>query len=130
LPSPGEPYTTPDRLLARLPGKVEDALRRDGLLRADERLAVIDARAGVASAVGPDGVPRRFRLGEGFEVTNVDGVAFTLLSDKPGSIEIAGVILLMAMLGAVVLARKQVQIDEEAKARHAATLAARAEGVP
>jgi NADH-quinone oxidoreductase subunit J len=55
-------------------------------------------------------------------VTNIEGVAFSLLRDHPGSIEIAGVILLMAMLGAVVLARKQVQLDEEAKARHAAQL--------
>lgn len=58
----------------------------------------------------------------GSAVTNIEGVAFSLLRDHPGSIEIAGVILLMAMLGAVVLARKQVQLDEEAKARHAAQL--------
>jgi NADH-quinone oxidoreductase subunit J len=58
----------------------------------------------------------------GTEVTNIEGVAFALLEEHPGSIEIAGIILLMAMLGAVVLARKQVQLDEEAKARHAAQL--------
>jgi NADH-quinone oxidoreductase subunit J len=58
----------------------------------------------------------------GDDATNVEGVAVSLLRDHPGSIEIAGVILLMAMLGAVVLARKQVQLDEEAKARHAAQL--------
>src|ERR1043165_3368221 len=52
------------------------------------------------------------------KVKNIEGVGFTLLADHPGAIEIAGVILLMAMLGAVVLARKQVQLDEEAKARH------------
>jgi NADH-quinone oxidoreductase subunit J len=57
-------------------------------------------------------------------VHNIEAVGFSLLADHPGSIEIAGVILLMAMLGAVVLARKQVQLDEEAKARHAASLAA------
>lgn len=57
------------------------------------------------------------------EPANIEGVAFSLLRDHPGSIEIAGIILLMAMLGAVVLARKQVQLDEEAKARHAALLA-------
>jgi NADH-quinone oxidoreductase subunit J len=56
------------------------------------------------------------------QVDNIEGVAFSLLRDHPGSIEIAGIILLMAMLGAVVLARKQVQLDEEAKARHAALL--------
>lgn len=56
-------------------------------------------------------------------VKNIEAVGFTLLADHPGAIEIAGVILLMAMLGAVVLARKQVQLDEEAKAHHAASLA-------
>jgi NADH-quinone oxidoreductase subunit J len=64
----------------------------------------------------------------GDEVRNIEGVAISLLRDHPGSIEIAGVILLMAMLGAVVLARKQVQLDEEAKARHAALLSDNAEG--
>ena len=53
---------------------------------------------------------------------NVEEVAFEFLAGHPGAIEIAGVILLMAMLGAVVLARKQVEMGEEAKARHAATL--------
>jgi NADH-quinone oxidoreductase subunit J len=55
--------------------------------------------------------------------SNISGVAVSLLRDHPGAIEIAGIVLLMAMLGAVVLARKQVQLDEEAKARHAARLA-------
>lgn len=63
------------------------------------------------------------------EVANIEGVAFSLLREHPGSIEIAGVILLMAMLGAVVLARKQVQLDEEAKARHAALLSDTSGGV-
>jgi hypothetical protein len=45
-----------------------------------------------------------------------------LLGEHPGTIEIAGVILLMAMLGSVVLSRKQVQIDEEAKRRPALAL--------
>jgi NADH-quinone oxidoreductase subunit J len=74
-------------------------------------------------------LPGKARLMEGLpaavatpEPTNTERVAFDLLADHPGSIEIAGVILLMAMLGAVVLARKQVQIDEEAKARQAGHL--------
>lgn len=46
------------------------------------------------------------------QLTNVEGVGFALLADHPGAIEIAGVILLMAMLGAVVLARKKVELDE------------------
>jgi hypothetical protein len=57
-------------------------------------------------------------------VKNPESLGFNLLKDHPGTIEIAGVILLMAMLGSVVLSRKQVQIDEEAKGRQAQALAA------
>lgn len=48
-------------------------------------------------------------------LTNVEGVGFALLADHPGGIEVAGVVLLMAMLGAVVLARKKVELDDQAK---------------
>lgn len=47
---------------------------------------------------------------------NLDGVGFTLIAEHPMALELAGVILLMAMLGAVVLARKQIEIGEEEKA--------------
>jgi hypothetical protein len=56
-------------------------------------------------------------------VTNSEMLGFNLLRDHPGTIEIAGVILLMAMLGAVVLSRKQVQLDDEAKMRQVTALA-------
>ena len=56
------------------------------------------------------------------EATNVERVGVNLLADYPGSIEIAGVILLMAMLGAVVLARKKIMADEEEKASQAKRL--------
>ena len=59
---------------------------------------------------------------EELRVTNVEAVGFNLLRDHPGAIEIAGVILLMAMLGAVVLSRKQVEMDEDAKRAMAAKL--------
>lgn len=49
------------------------------------------------------------------ELSNVEGVGFTLLADQPGGIEVAGIVLLMAMLGAVVLARKKVELDDQAK---------------
>lgn len=51
---------------------------------------------------------------------NTFGVGFALIDEHPGAIEIAGVILLMAMLGAVVLARKKVEMDEAVKAMAAA----------
>lgn len=51
---------------------------------------------------------------------NLDGVGFTLIAEHPMALELAGVILLMAMLGAVVLARKQIEIGEAEKASAAA----------
>jgi hypothetical protein len=70
----------------------------------------------------PDGGQRQVVLPPGLAPTNTEGLAFNLLGDYPGTIEIAGVILLMAMLGAVVLARKFAQIDEEAKSAAAVGL--------
>lgn len=60
---------------------------------------------------------------EELTITNNEMLGFNLLRDHPGTIEIAGVILLMAMLGAVVLSRKQVQMDDDAKAARVTHLA-------
>jgi NADH-quinone oxidoreductase subunit J len=138
LPLPGRPPE--ETLIVRMPGKVETALRNAGLMKAGEKLdrneqtgaPAIDLAAGVVRIVDKDGVPRTIERKDwpaGMKPTNIEGVGFSLLADHPGAIEIAGVILLMAMLGAVVLARKQVELDEEAKARHAARLSAETEGV-
>lgn len=51
---------------------------------------------------------------KGLSLSNTEGVAFSLIDAHPGAIEIAGVILLMSMLGAVILSRKKVEMDEEA----------------
>lgn len=140
LPPPTEVST--QQQLAMLPGKVERALRQAGLMTADERIArgpdradgspgapLIDLSSGgygvqiaygqgQVRTVGPDHPdwPRDLY------VTNPEAVGFALLNGAPGAIEVAGVILLMAMLGAVVLARKKVELDEAeklaAQARH------------
>lgn len=52
-----------------------------------------------------------------FGATDLDGVGWALIAGHPMSLELAGVILLMAMLGAVVLARKQAELGEAAKRR-------------
>jgi NADH-quinone oxidoreductase subunit J len=127
----------PDQLLLPyMPGKVERALRNAGLMTSGERLAgdpetglaAVDPIAGIVRIVDAQGTMREIHR-ESWPpemwVYNTEGVGWDLLAGHPGAIEIAGIILLMAMLGAVVLARKQVQIDEEAKARHAAFLMAR-----
>jgi len=59
---------------------------------------------------------------------NLDGVGFALVAAHPMALELAGVILLMAMLGAVVLARKQIEISEDEKAVAAAAMRARQGG--
>ncbi|MDX9910529.1 MAG: NADH-quinone oxidoreductase subunit J [Phycisphaerales bacterium] len=119
-------------LLLRLPGKVETELRELGLMEHDEALVrdasgalMLDPVAREAVVVEPDGTTRVVSWPEGeLNVQNIEGLGFNLLDEHPGSIEIAGVILLMAMLGAVVLSRKQVEMDEEAKARQARRLSA------
>src|SRR5690606_25122341 len=108
-----------DALLAQLPRKVEKALREPTdatgkpVLQDGERLArsaegtytidPVNRTATVRRGDDPsgDGPTRVVPLPADLEVYNVEGVAFTLLNDHPGAIEIAGVILLMAMLGAV-----------------------------
>jgi NADH-quinone oxidoreductase subunit J len=135
-----------DADLVLLPGRIESTLRNAGVMKPGEfitrdettgRPEIILTRDAMQRAVDVDGVwvaggggpeAQRFiprsQWPADLAATNIEGVGFELLAAHPGAIEIAGVILLMAMLGAVVLARKQVQLDEEAKARHAASLAA------
>lgn len=115
-----------------LPKKIETALRDARLMDADEQIARDEAGEYQLDLYPVSGGPGTVTIayGEGrtrvlstnhpdwpkdLKLTNVEGVAFTLLRDHPGSIEIAGVVLLMAMLGAVVLARKKVELDEQAK---------------
>ena len=137
-----------DAILSKLPGKVEDNLSASlldaELMAPDERIA----RQAEAGRVWIDSANRRVLVSKGENTpspeqgeqvrwvdvpaemwpadlvgTNVEGVGLNLLADHPMTIEIAGVILLMAMLGATVLARKQVDLEEEAKARQARHLA-------
>jgi NADH-quinone oxidoreductase subunit J len=119
-----------DALLAEMPRKIERALGAAGTLPAggkvklDERNRAVVDWANRQVAVVAGGTESQVAIPEGLKVSNPDRLGFNLLRDHPGTIEIAGVILLMAMLGAVVLSRKQVQIDEEAKMKQAHSLAA------
>lgn len=117
-------------LLSQLPGRVQSALSeaRDpadpskSLLRSGEKVVAVDVERKLAtvatassSGVAGGGERRVVPFPADIEIYNVEGVAFTLLNKHPGAIEIAGIILLMAMLGAVVLARKKVEMDDAAK---------------
>jgi NADH-quinone oxidoreductase subunit J len=86
----------------------EDGSLGEFIIDADNRtvLVQVDAEGGARRTVT---WPEEVQLGP------VQGVGYELIKAQPGSIEIAGVILLMAMVGSVVLARKHMQIDEDAK---------------
>ena len=133
-----------------VPRRVERALREADLIAADERIARTDAPPNRLDGVTDSGLLMNLKpqpdgrvLGSvtiaygnnqrrvvtsddprwpaDMGLTNAEGVGMSLLADLPGAIETAGIILLMAMLGAVVLARKKVELDEAAKAQaHAA----------
>ncbi|QOI99648.1 MAG: NADH-quinone oxidoreductase subunit J [Phycisphaeraceae bacterium] len=111
------------RIMSDMPRRVRAILREKGHEVADtDAVAVsVDGRTVTIRPAG-GGEARTVGLTEGLSPTNVESLGFNLLRDHPGSIEIAGVILLMAMLGAVVLSRKQVELDEEAKSRQARLL--------
>lgn len=125
-----QPRVSPESILAAMPRKIEAALLNAGTLpeggkvQIDEHSgnATINADGPTVAVSTPEGT-RHIALPPDLKASNADQLGFNLLRDHPGTIEIAGVILLMAMLGAVVLSRKNAQIDEEAKMSHAAMLA-------
>lgn len=130
LPTPSGDKS--EALLAEMPRKVERVLREHDLITAGEHVALAgeksmladmdDSRIWINTANGGRRAIMRPDWPESMDVKNIEALGFNLLRDHPGAIEIAGVILLMAMLGAVVLSRKQVQIDEELKMRQAQKL--------
>ncbi len=107
-----------DAVLGMMPLKIERDMKRDGLIEADEKVA---GAAGVhmetrtVDVTSPRGGREGVAMPADLHASNVQSVGFVLLGQHPGAIEIAGVILLMAMLGAVVLARKKVEIEDQAK---------------
>ena len=137
-----------DRILAHLPLRIERALHEEHLLGDEGGILPNEA---LARSVNEDGSPGPFLIDaeartavvqvqtEGgarrtvawpadLELTNAESIGWDLIKNHPGAIEMAGVILLMAMLGAVVLARKQMQIDEDAKRDQAAGMHAATAG--
>jgi NADH-quinone oxidoreductase subunit J len=135
--APSRVDASPEPTLELFPGKwdadLTENLRDAGLIDETEVVAINDGIAEVDLADGtvlftsPDGGTRRVAvpaelLPETFAAGNVERLGKNLLAEHPMTIEIAGVILLMAMLGATVLARKQVDIEEAEKAKAARRL--------
>ncbi len=90
---------------ASLIAKVDTALRQADLLPAGQRVLSIDAESGTA-VVGTSEATTIVTLPEQLEIENIEHVGWDLLAEFPVSLELAGVILLLAMIGAVVLVRQ------------------------
>ncbi len=146
LPTPANGTTlaqAQNQVLVNLPKKIDKELARNGLLdggwrvaRApetgkamvdvDERIILLELIEGkdthgepvviATRTLGPDEWP------ESLGANNLDRLGYNLLNDHPMMIEVAGIILLMAMLGATVLARKHVELEEDLKAAQARKL--------
>ncbi len=129
-------------VLMQMPRKVDRVLDRAGLLEdgwrvvRDEQtghaMIDVDARTIELELIGEDAHGHETVLAtrtldetqwpEKLAADNLDRLGFNLLSDHPIMLEVAGMILLMAMLGATVLARKHVELEEALKAAQARKL--------
>lgn len=116
-------------LIERMPRKVERALVDAGLpanikvervLSADEALVTFprgyEGGSDLYSRTVEAGHSVNVPIPDDLRVENIQLVGWQLVGGHPLGLELAGVILLMAMLGAVVLSRKQIQIEESRKA--------------
>lgn len=93
---------------------LKDGAESELMEMASERDRFASLFAGEEPVVGAGGVVV-MQIPADAMATNLDGVGWALIAGHPMTLEIAGVILLMAMLGATVLARKQIEIGEDEK---------------
>ncbi len=133
IDSAGDERIATNEVLQYLPVKVDRVLRRadmmgddEWVLRLEDGTAAVDALNRMITVENKDLGTTRVISGdqwpEELEASNLDRLGFNLMNDHPMTIEIAGIILLMAMLGATVLARKHTEFEDELKAAHARTL--------
>ena len=123
LPPPPDPHAVRVRAwekLEALPDRLEMAVRREAGLASDSALQIGDLRVedgvAVVEVLAGDGAgPRTVELPEAAMPENIEQVGLALIAKFPVSLELAGVILLMAMFGAVVLARRQIELSEQEK---------------
>jgi NADH-quinone oxidoreductase subunit J len=111
--------------LERMPGRVREYA--EAAVGAPVEVVMDGERARVtAGEPGPDGLPafatvlvngeaRAVELPAEAMPENVERVGLALIAKFPVSLELAGVILLLAMFGAVILARRQIELTEDEK---------------
>lgn len=106
------------RQLEKMPRQLEEIVQRDhpgASVKADTQGHAIhmdNGKAAVQVSLA-DGKALAVALPDDAMPSNVQGVGLALIQQFPVSLELAGVILLMAMFGAVVLARKQIELGED-----------------
>lgn len=88
-------------------------------LSADQAVFFTDGSRGPRMTVDLTAGDVDAALVEAFLPRNIETVGLALVWKFPASLEVAGIILLMAMFGAVVLARKQIELGEDEKRQHA-----------
>jgi NADH-quinone oxidoreductase subunit J len=108
------------RMMPRRVDQFVEAQMPGGVVATDERGPLVDvAKHGSSAAVRvqtvENGVTTTTTLTLPPEAapTNTQSVGLALVSRFPASLELASVILLMAMFGAAVLARKQIELGED-----------------
>ncbi|MFG0329618.1 MAG: NADH-quinone oxidoreductase subunit J [Phycisphaerales bacterium] len=113
--APALPFGDPD--LAQLTGKIKRELIAADLANENSAIVGVDPIGREVLVVEPGGsadAPRIVVLPDDFRIENVERVGLSLVGDFPISLEVAGVILMMAMLGAVTLARKPSRLEAAA----------------
>lgn len=97
-----------ERAVADVAPGYREVVRRDGL-----PLMRVDGGTASVLIVDADGVEREVKLDPREMPGNTTQLGLSLVAGFPASLELAGVILTMAMFGAVVLARRQLELGEE-----------------
>lgn len=117
------------RQLDALPDRLASAVRRE--IGQSTDIEIVPDRFGSAVRIeGGDAYvlvltaestePQRVELPDDAMPQNIEQVGLALIAKFPVSLELAGVILLMAMFGAVVLAQRQIELSEQEKRAAAA----------
>jgi len=102
--------------LGNMPRQVSQAVEHQSpgsTLVNDGRILIVDDRPTVEVIKAGEATPTTLQLPASIRPNNVQLVGMDLVAKFPVSLELAGVILLMAMFGAVVLARKQIEMGED-----------------
>jgi NADH-quinone oxidoreductase subunit J len=104
-----------DRMPRQLQEVVDEINPEADVARNDDGQAVFyeDGQAFVRVTLPEQTQPTRLELPAEVAPGNIQRVGLSLVADFPASLELAGVILLMAMFGAVVMARRQFEIGED-----------------